>query len=195
VTRVRATGARRERGAVLVEASIVFSFLLLLLFGLVDFGLGWRDKMTTETAARGGVRTASKLGNTRSADYNLLQTVRSGLADIPTANVDRLVVYSANASGTAPATCIAGTPVAGVCNVYSAADFDLPLTAFTGTTSCTGTAPDRFWCPTSRVSLQSAGPDYIGVWMQVHRGRLTGLIPGDTTIQSAAIMRLEPVVG
>jgi Flp pilus assembly protein TadG len=181
-----------EDGALLVEAAFILPILLVLVFGLVEFGFGWRDRLMTETAVRSGARTASNLGPDRYADYNALQSVKSGLADIAPGNVDRIVIFKANTSGTVPATCAAGTAQTGVCNVYTGADLSLAQTAFTGTTSCTGTSPDRFWCPVSRANLQGPGPDYLGIWVRAHRVRFTALLPGTTTIESSAVMRLEP---
>jgi hypothetical protein len=148
--------------------------------------------MRTETAARSGARTGSNLKNAALSDYNVLQAVKSGLADIPNAQIDRIVVFNANSSGTVPPTCATGTPVSGTgggaCNVYTVASLSLPSTSF----GCGATAPDRFWCPTNRAVVQSAGEDYLGVWIEAHRSRITGFVPGITTIHATAVMRLEP---
>lgn len=183
---------RGEQGVVTVELAIIMIVLLYLCVGTADFGLAWRDKLTIENATRAGARTASNLGRDRSADYNLLQGVRAAVADLPTASIVRIVVFRANTSGTPSATCRAGTPSAGEpCNIYTAASLTLPLSAFTGTTTCTGSSPDLRWCPTGRV-VDQATADYLGVWLEIRRDHLTDLIPGTTTIHSTAVMRLEP---
>jgi TadE-like protein len=184
--------ASGEEGAVLVETALVIVVLVTLVFGIVDYTLAWRDRMSGEAAARAGARTASGLGNERYADYSLLQSVRSALATVPSGGVDRIVVFNANSSGSVPETCKAGTAQNGVCNVYSAADLALTLDAFAGTTSCSDSAPDRFWCPTSRSVSHAAGTDYLGLWIQLHRDHMTMLFPGQMTIRSSAVMRLEP---
>jgi hypothetical protein len=63
---------------------------------------------------------------------------------------------------------------------------------FTGTTSCTGTSPDRFWCPTTRQNVQSIGADYLGVWVRARYVTITNVFNSPFYLSSAAVMRLEP---
>ena len=177
----------------MVEAALLIPVIMMIALCAIDFGLAWRDRMRTETAVRSGARTGSNIKNDSLTDYNILQSVKAGLADIPTANIDRIVVFNANSSGTVPATCAAGTASTGSggtvpCNVYTAASLSLASTSF----GCGASAPDRFWCPTTRVVNQAAGEDYVGVWVEAHRSRITGFVPGITKIHATAVMRLEP---
>lgn len=188
MTRLR----RGQDGAALVELSIVLVFLVSLTFGVVDYGLAWLDRQATETAVRGGARTGANLGDDRYADYNLLQSIRAAMADIPSSDIVRVVVFKASSTGKVPTACAAGSPRTGLCNVYAAADLDAPQSRFTGTTSCGSSAPDRFWCPTTREDTQANGADYIGVWIELSRPRATGIVPGRQTVRSTAVMRLEP---
>lgn len=48
--------ASGDRGAVMVEAAFVLPLLLLLIFGLVEFGRGYNAQVTVTHAAREGVR-------------------------------------------------------------------------------------------------------------------------------------------
>jgi hypothetical protein len=191
------SGLRRrgdQRGIVMVEAALIIPLLMMLVLCSIDFGLAWRDRMRTETAARGAARTGSNLKNALLTDYNILQAVKAGLADVATTNIDRIVVFNANSSGTVPAGCAGGTAVtgtgAGACNVYTAASLSLPSSSFGDPTCLTG--PDRFWCPKNRAVVQATGEDYLGVWIETHRGRITGFVPGVSKIHATAIMRLEP---
>src|SRR5690606_8679192 len=123
-SRVRRQGheeARRERGAVLVEFTAFATLLITLVFGIAEFGFGWQDRMTVETAARAGARTGSSVGKERLADYALLECVRTVLEEVGIDNVDLVVVYKATSSdGAVPEACKNGTPLNGVCNVYTA---------------------------------------------------------------------------
>ncbi len=47
---------RNERGAAAVEFALVVPFLLLLVFGIVDFGRAYQAKVELDHAAREGVR-------------------------------------------------------------------------------------------------------------------------------------------
>ena len=166
--------------------------MLALVFGIIEFGLAWRDKITVETGARAGARTASNLGSNAQADYNALQTTISALSSIPNANIDLVVVFNANSSGTVPATCAGGTSVSGSCNVYAPSTFSLGSSSF----GCGSGAPDRYWCPTSRVVSQSAGTDYVGVYVKTHHTFITLMFGASgPTIQSTAVLRLEPTLG
>ncbi len=193
--RRRLRRARGERGAALVEFVLLAPVLVLVVAGVLEFGMAWRDSMTVSNALRSGARVGSNAGRDRLADYDILKSIESAMKEIPdTARVQRIVIYKADTTNSAPsAACMAGTPVTGLCNVYTGADMARPQSDYSGTTSCGGSAPDRFWCPTSRQNQQALGADYLGVWMQVKYNWVTHVFPGTgLTIKDRAIMRLEP---
>jgi Flp pilus assembly protein TadG len=53
----------RERGAVAVEFAIIFPILLLLVFGIIDFGFGFHAWDASENAAREGARVGAVNAN------------------------------------------------------------------------------------------------------------------------------------
>ena len=196
-----ARGSRRadrgERGAALTELVLIVPVFALIVCGVLEFGMAWRDSMTVSNALRSGARVGSNMGDDRYADYDILKAIEAAMREIPdTARVQRLVVYRAATSNSAPtASCMAGTPSSGTnpCNVYTGSDLARLKADFSGTTSCGASAPDRFWCPTSRQNQQALGADYLGVWMQVQYNWITHMFPGTgLTIKDRAIMRLEP---
>lgn len=188
-----------ERGALMVEMAIVAPLLALVIAGVLEFGLAWRDNLTVANAGRAGVRTVSRGGDDRLADYETLQSVRGALNSIDPGLIDYLVIYeSTTADGGPSPTCAAGSTstVPGErCNVYSASDLSTLVPAdFTGTTDCS-TAPDRFFCPvTDRETDFDIGPGYVGVHLSVNRDFITGAFPGSITITDHSVMRLEPVI-
>jgi Flp pilus assembly protein TadG len=185
-----------ESGAAMVELLVVLGVLVLLVFGIIEFGNGWKNKLEVETAARAGARVGSSLGNDRMADYGLLQSTKSALANLGLSNVEYVVVYkSTTTNGAVPAACSSSTPTSqtNVCNVYTGSQVNtLTQASFTGTTSCTGSSPDRFWCPVTRKNVQSQGADYIGIWIKADSATLTAFFGSPLEIQSRAVMRLEP---
>jgi Flp pilus assembly pilin Flp len=187
---------RDEEGAALVELVVVVALLVVIVMGIVEFGAAWSNKLKVETAARGGARVGSGLSADRMADYNLLQSVRSALTDLGLSNVDYVSVFkSADAHGAIPAGCSGSAPTShsGSCNVYTGTQLQsLATSQFSGATSCAGTALDRFWCPTTRQSVQHLGPDYLGVWIKAESGTLTDFFGSPLGMESAAVMRLEP---
>jgi Flp pilus assembly protein TadG len=206
--RVRARRARGDSGVVLVEAALIFPILIVLAFGTVEFGLGWRDSMTVSTGLRAASRVGANIGgevldtDRRLADYTLLQNIKAGFADVGLTNVQKIVVFRATTNATVDPACTsmaAGSGQTGTraCNVYNAASLSLPVTSFNGITSgaCSSTSVDRFFCPLTRENRLSVGPDYIGVWVQVRHQSLTGLFGSGMTINDTAITRIEPAGG
>lgn len=195
--RCRARRARGDRGAALTEFVLLVPVFVLLVAGVLEFGMAWRDSMTVSNALRSGARVGSNAGRERSADYDILKSIEAAMREIPdTARVQRIVIYKADTANSAPsASCMAGTPssTTNPCNVYTGTDLARPASDFSGTTSCGATAPDRYWCPVNRQNQQALGADYLGVWMQVRYNYITHVFPGTgLTIKDRAIMRLEP---
>ncbi len=185
-----------ERGAAMVEFSIMAGFLILIVFGILEFGHAWSERLKVETAARAGARVGSNLTNDRLADWGLLQGSKSVLNEIGLSNVEYLVVFKASsATGTPPTGCGGATPTSqnNQCNVYTGAQLtSLTQSSFTGTSSCTGSSPDRFWCPTTRLAVQHLNPDYLGIYIKARSQTLTSLFGPPLGLRSTAVMRLEP---
>ena len=55
---IRARRTADDRGAALVEFALVFPFLALILFGIIEFGLAMNDYQSLRQAAREGAREA-----------------------------------------------------------------------------------------------------------------------------------------
>ena len=189
--------ARGEDGAALVELAICCTLLIVIAFGIVEFGNAWNRKLEVETAARAGARVGSGLGNDRTADKGLLQATASVLGDFGLTNVNYVVIYkSTTADGKRQGTCANSPPVAsaGLCNVYTGAQLQ-NLNSLDFSSSCTGnsgSAVDKSWCPTGRQNVQSAGADYLGVYVEAKYVTVTGLFKSPFSLASRAVMRLEP---
>jgi len=54
----RRGGARNEAGAAIVEFALVVPILLLLLFGIVEFGIAFNDYISVRNGSREGARVA-----------------------------------------------------------------------------------------------------------------------------------------
>lgn len=72
----------RERGATLVEAALVYPLLFLLMFGVVEFGLAFKDYLTVSHAARDGARAGATYGNNPAADILILEEVHRALSTV-----------------------------------------------------------------------------------------------------------------
>ena len=202
----RATRRRRgERGAVLVEMTIVFPVLMVISLAILDLGLGWRVNLTVSNGTRAGARVASNLGTSTSADKEALRAVGAALGSIPTAQVDMVVIFKADtAGGTVPTACTNATAKSNggssssSCNTYTGAEV-AAIASGAGPTFGTGcsTSRDRFWCPANRVNSQGAvgGPDQVGVYIKVNRVTSTKMFGSTMVIQDTAVMGIEPGAG
>jgi hypothetical protein len=180
--------SRGERGAALVEAAIVSPVIILLVFGMIEFGLVFRDYLTVANTTRSAARVGSAAGADADADYDILQALRGASSAIDATTIEKIIVFEATSpTGGVPVDCVSA-PVSGKCNHYDGSDFSRPSSDFT----CTGSAPDRFWCPTDRVDRQSGPPDWIGVYVEVRHDYVTGLFGSTRMIKDTTVMRIEP---
>jgi len=69
----------RDRGSVAVEFALLLPVLLLLIFGVIDFGRAINDQITLTQAAREGARLAA-LGYPTSAVQSRAQSAATGLS-------------------------------------------------------------------------------------------------------------------
>ena len=195
---------RHERGTALVEAALVTPVFFLLIFGIFEFGLLYRNSLTTDNAAHQGGRAASVGGNRPGADYLLLRAVEHGILTMGLENLDYVIVFRASGpNDTVPAACltasqtmVSGNPSVPACNRYVAADFALEIDDSngddTGNFRCSSTAVDKYWCPVDRETNISVGVEYVGVHIQTTHQFITGLFGGSKPLTETRILRLEP---
>ncbi len=93
------TFRRGDRGAVAVEMAIVVPVLVLLAFGMLEFGLAFTNKPAMSHAVNQATRHATVLGTDDYADIEILNALDAGLSG----NVRAIVhvdIFKANPSGT-----------------------------------------------------------------------------------------------
>jgi Flp pilus assembly protein TadG len=167
---------------------------LTLLLGILEGSLLIGNYVGVAHGVRAGARAASAVATDPKTDFTVLQRIKVETTSMPRNNIVYVVVYKANASGDAPtATCKAGTPVTGVCNVYTAADMLRPTTDF----GCiTPSSLDSWWCPTTRKTALTAAsggpPDYVGVWVKTTYTTVSGIVGKQRTITDYSVLRIEP---
>lgn len=182
----------RERGASLVEASIIVPLLLLLVIGIMEYGLAFKDYLTVSYLSREGARLGALAGDADSADCDIL----TGLAELITptdlARLDYIEIYEAHQS----------TGAQGATNRATYTDPNDPSVC----TEPTGGQPGDGWSITplgggwptgSRNTTAGSTPlDIIGVRVVLTRSWITGFGPfsGTATVDETTITRLEPEV-
>lgn len=197
LSRLRARRAAGDRGAALVEAAIITPVFALLIFGILEFGLTFRDYLTVSNVSRDSARGASAFGDGLYADYNVIQIAKQSSKGFRPNEIQRLIIFDAGSvSGSirdpahpAHGCLTSSIGISGVCNVYDSADLQLAKTNF----GCQSTQDlDRFWCPTTREVRASGPPDYIGVYVRARHDFVTGLFGPGMDLTDEIVMRIEP---
>ena len=75
------SSSRLRRGAALIEFAIIVPLLLLLVFGICEFGLLMKNYLTISQAAREGSRTASLGGTTATIKQRIVNTATTVTID------------------------------------------------------------------------------------------------------------------
>ena len=122
----------------------------------------------------------------------------SALSSIPTANIDLIVIFNANSSGTVPDVSrdAQERPRAALQRLPPSTLFTLASASF----GCGGSSPDRFWCPTGLARqnslTQTNGPAYIGVYVKTHHTFITKMFGQHRSdhLTATAVLRLEPTI-
>lgn len=180
---------RSDSGATLVEASLAMPVLILILIGILELGLAFKDYLTVSYLSREGARIGALAGDDAVADCAIV----TGLGELATAGdldrIDEVHIFKADE----------GTGNQGLTNVAKRVDANDP-------TVCTVPADPMLdgwvftsveWDPTSRQAAVGTQPlDIIGVRIQLDREWVTGFPPfrGSLTVDEVTITRLEPKV-
>lgn len=100
--------SRSESGSALVEFAMVAVVLLMIVFGIVEFGLAFRNRLTMANSSQSASRVAAALGNDQSADYETLLALAQSLDTLPSAGigiVKAVDIYEADGSGNPLSSC------------------------------------------------------------------------------------------
>ena len=173
----------KERGAALVEFSLVAMLVMSLSIGTYEMGMAWNDSQLVTQAARSGARVAAQLGSDAQSDQRVLEAVDAALGGLD-AGLVKVVIYDAGAvdGEMAPSCETANHPGQnGSCSVYHL----VHLTTFN----------QGSWDPTVRND-ELFNADYVGVQIEIDRPLMTGFFgSAPLTITDTAVMRIEPRFG
>ncbi len=200
---------RDERGSALVEAAIILPVIILLTFGMIDFGIGFNQKAGLDNAGRAGVRLAATDTFTDNATntvtsggtilahtqigFDAASSVNAALSQVASkpALVHMYVFRAAyNGSTWAPSSVTTPGQCSSNCIMYSpqalnSGQFDLYHT--TGTWPATAPLyPERNACP------PVVNTDRVGITIVATYRFLTGLVGTTITLTSTSAAQLEP---
>ncbi|CAN5854840.1 hypothetical protein BH23ACT4_BH23ACT4_10540 [soil metagenome] len=177
---------RTERGASLVEASILIPLLLTLAIGLSEIGFLVIDYMTVNNAAREGARTGGAAANYNEggvdADDLILEAVEQAACNLKYGELVSVSIFQADSKG-APT---------GMINRFILAPGGLICDSpGTGIICAPGSCPGP-WAPADR-SRHPGALDVLGVEVVFSHQDVTGLFPlVRREYSETAIMQIEP---
>ena len=192
---------RNARGAAVLEMVLVAPLLILLLFGVSEFGLAWVSANKLEGAVSTAARVGSSQGSRPDADRAILMALRASLPEDLRDNVTRIVIFSSNREGDMAPACRTVTPGGGVgggtqgavmsadrCNTYPGSI----LQTISATTPATLTSQNN-WQPTTRRDTLAQPPDYLGVLVMTRHDDFSGTFWRDGfDLERQSIYRIQP---
>lgn len=177
-------GRDRERGATLVEASILLPLLILLAVGLSEVGFLVIDYITVTNSAREGARTGAAAANfddgTTDADDLILEAVEEAACNLQFSDLIEVQIFKADANG---------DPILGSINHFvpslGGLLCDNPATGLICDNGCP-------WAPSIRDRVPPTF-DVLGVEVTFTHSDVTGFFPFPTTTWTErAVMQIEP---
>ena len=166
----------------MVEAAIVTPVVVAMLFGIIEFGMLFKDYLGLNAMVRAGTRSAS--ANPRSALFattTMTGMQRASMAVNPS-NVEQLWVYKANVDNDFPE----GFSNFSDCTVCVTFRWD------NGTSTFVVDKDD--WASTAQNACPAGSggpPDRVGVYMRVRHDPMTGIV-GSLTLSESSVTNFEP---
>lgn len=187
---IRRLFKRGDKGASLVEASILLPMLILLAVGLSEVGFLVIDYLTVSSAAREGARTGAAAANYvdpisgETADDLILESVEEAACNLRFGDLLQVSIFKADGNGDPEGTLI---------NVYEPSSPGALVCGPGNGLGCVGTCgPPLPWPPADR-DREPPGFDVLGVEVVFQHSDVTGFFPFPTvTWTETAIMQLEP---
>lgn len=196
----RTASQPKERGAALVEFAIVLPIFIALLALVFDAGLGFSNSRDSSSAVRAAARVGALAGDSREADFRVLDALRAEYGNGE--DVNRIRIYrtsAANTDGLPPATCGAGCneyPGAVLGSLGLAADADAAGfgTVVVGLDAsgdaildCAPGSPDASWCPLGRRADEGS---FLGVHVESRADATVGIGTSGFDLENRSVFAL-----
>ena len=183
--------ARTDGGAMLVEMAIVVPIFIVMVFGMLEFGLAFKDKLAMDHAVTQGSRRATVLGQDATADIEILEAFGDGPMGAATMDIVVWVdIFKTNTDGSKGVYDRYVPDADGVpCDWDPCPDPAIVDPATYG-------SPDDYPPCARDVALEPGdGLDTIGVEVEYTHDWVTGLLGFSTqTWHATAHARMEPAL-
>jgi hypothetical protein len=192
--RLSAAQGEGERGAVAVEAALIFPVLILLVFGMIEFSLLMRDYVTVNSIVRTGARTASAEPRVTTFAQDAADAIERSGSAMPKNNIDFIYIYKANTRGY---PCGPGS----ACDNANATMAGCPgvnCVRFTwddATGKFRSDFPDAGSWPSTSINACQNDPNAmsVGVYMQATHPTVTKIFGSSFRVSDRAVMKFEPM--
>lgn len=162
-----------------MEFAIVGPLVVVIAFGLLEFGLLFNHAADLSQAARSAARAGvSTMGADPPDDYYVLRALQNDNSLLNAKTIQRVVIYNADNGAITP-SCKQGIATSGQCNVYTGAQMQ---------SAALGSLNESAWPPSSR----KAGTDYLGVEVIANNTFVTPLFSTTRVVSSAVAMQIQP---
>lgn len=184
---MRSLRGRREKGATLVEAALAFPILILIIIGILELGMLFKDYLTISYMSREAARIGALAGDDPYADCAILLGIEELASGRELGLMEPVHIFRASDHGAV---------LGGDLNTGTWVGGGAPQCTIGGATEDTWTVNDTNWPPSEReVSVgPSLSPDIIGVRIRMTHDWITGFPPfrGSVEIDETTITRMEP---
>lgn len=168
--------------------AVAFPLIILMIVGIIEIGMAFKDFLTVSAASREGARIAALAGTDPQADC----AVVIGIADLVTQGdldrIDRVEIYKA----------AEGSGAQGLTNIANLNPPHDPLvcTQPHGVTDGWTLSPVAYPATSRQTEVGPTNLDIVGVRVILTRDWITGFPPfrGSFTINETTITRVEPEV-
>jgi Flp pilus assembly protein TadG len=168
-----------ERGAAAVEFALILPVLMLILFGIIEWSLMFKDALTVASATRAGARTASAQPRTPAFADNTALAVARAVTALPNKSIEELWVYKARADGMPDSGGFAS------CTTCVKFTWDQTGQKFVR-------KPGTDWDPATQNACAGTS-DAVGIYLKVDHQFITAFIAPSRELTDHTVMNLEPV--
>ncbi len=166
-----------ERGAIAVETAIVSVMLLMLMAGIIDSSMLFRDSIIVSSAARAGARTGSAEPLASSFATDAAGQALAAMTDLVPGKITKIWVFKASTTTGAPAS---GSSCSSSCvkfTVSSSGVLSSPSGSWSARNACAGS-------PTINA---------VGVLVEYRHPSTMGFFFNNQLLTETTAMQLEPV--
>ncbi len=189
----RVMGMRRRRGsrgAVAVEAALVTPILIVLVFGMIDFGMLFKDYLAVTSASRAGARIASAEPRQAAFAQDAADQVLIEGSALNTSDILEVWVYKAQSK----TQSYPGYPVGGT-NTFAACSTCVKFKPVkTGSTWNMVQQPGSTWTASSQNACAGdVNRDSVGVYVKYAHPATVGLFFDTFDLRDHTVMSFEPL--